>query len=106
MRRRIRRVRRRLQPHGDSRCSTFRYLSLINFSLVILSEAKDLLSRGAGKSRSFASLRMTISCMVSPVPQPTLSLNRKQKRLLKRLRDPAQKTRGVGAVDQPVIVRE
>src|SRR5208282_3803575 len=36
----------------------------------------------------------------------TLSLNRKQERLLEGFRDPAQKTRGVGAIDQPVIVRE
>src|SRR5580658_6178920 len=34
------------------------------------------------------------------------SLNRQQERLLKRFRDPAQKARGVGSVDQPVIVRE
>src|SRR6266851_4820196 len=42
---------------------------------------------------------------VSAVKQ-TLSLNRQQERLLKRFRDPAQKTRGIGAIDQPVIVRE
>src|SRR6266403_5352895 len=36
----------------------------------------------------------------------SLSLNRKQEWLFKRLRDPAQKTRGIGAIDQPVIVRE
>src|ERR1700681_555226 len=35
-----------------------------------------------------------------------LSLHTQQEWLLKRLRDPAQKTRGIGAIDQPVIVRE
>src|SRR5208282_517936 len=35
-----------------------------------------------------------------------LSLHRKQERLLESFRDPAQKTRGIGAIDQPVIVRE
>ena len=35
-----------------------------------------------------------------------LSLNRKQERLLEGFRDPAQEACGVGAIDQPVIVRE
>src|SRR6266850_248884 len=35
-----------------------------------------------------------------------LSLNRQQEWLLESFRDPAQETRGVGAIDQPVIVRE
>src|ERR1700704_1642949 len=62
---------------------------------------------------SFASLRMTISmygvarASIDPDPRHgMLPLNRKQERLLKRLRDPAQETRGVGAINQPVIVRE
>jgi hypothetical protein len=44
--------------------------------------------------------------MVSSISESRLSLHREQERLLKRFRDPAQKTRGVGAIDQPVIVRE
>src|SRR5258708_7865707 len=35
-----------------------------------------------------------------------LSLNGQQEWLLEGFRDPAQETRGVGAIDQPVIVRE
>src|SRR6266481_3038296 len=35
-----------------------------------------------------------------------LSLNGEQERLFEGFRDPAQETRGVGAIDQPVIVRE
>src|SRR5712692_9964422 len=34
------------------------------------------------------------------------SLNREQEWLLEGFRNPAQETRGVGAIDQPVIVRE
>src|SRR5882757_11238021 len=35
-----------------------------------------------------------------------LSLNGQQEWLLESFRNPAQETRGVGAIDQPVIVRE
>src|SRR6266566_9535332 len=35
-----------------------------------------------------------------------LSLNGEQEWLFEGFRNPAQKTRGVGAIDQPVIVRE
>jgi hypothetical protein len=41
-----------------------------------------------------------------PLRLKLLPLNRKQEWLLEGFRDPAQKTRGVGAIDQPVIVRE
>src|SRR5580698_8377768 len=45
----------------------------------------------------------TLSAALASDP---LSLHREQKWLLKRLRNPTQKARGVGSVDQPVIVRE
>src|SRR5713226_5265978 len=110
MRQHNRRDRRRLQPHEDSKCSPLRFLSLNSNSLgfVIPSEARDL--QFAAKCRSLASLGMTNhESEARTRPQQTLrssSLNRKQEWLLERLRDPAQKTRSIGAIDQPVIVRE
>jgi len=94
--------------------SPFRFLSsLIITTLVILSEAKDLLFAGAARQQvlRFAQddnfMDGVARAPIDPDPRHgMLSLNRKQERLLERLRDPAQKTRGVGAIYQPVIVRE
>src|SRR5208282_4063077 len=115
MRRHNRLVRLRLQPHGDSMCSSFRYLSSIDQlchpdrgNSINAESAKDKTQRNANPETGTSprTPRKRLRSGPDKSPHRLLSLNRKQEWLLEGFRDPAQKARGVGAIDQPVIVRE
>src|SRR5271157_4477825 len=103
MRRHNRRDRRQSQPHGDSKCSSFRYLSLIRH---ILPSPERAFTPETQSTRRDTKTKKRTSRRSLRLGGENSSLNRKQERLLEGFRDPAQKTRGVGAIDQPVIVRE
>jgi len=97
MRRRIRR------DHHHYRYTEIR--SVCHFSLSILEIRKASYRRDAEAAEKNKSKKKTRRSPRLGGEKP-LSLHRQQERLLKRLRDPPQKARGIRAIDQPVIVRE
>src|ERR1700719_3002109 len=78
----------------------------INVTFMPRSAARNAAAYPPGPPPMIATRRFELFAIAFLSLDFCLPLNRKQERLLERFRDPAQKTRGIGTIDQPVIVRE
>src|ERR1700733_294009 len=63
-------------------------------------------SQGRDKAFSFSISHLPLCSSVSSVVHDFLSLHREQERLFKRFRDPSQKARRIGSINQAMIIGE